>query len=87
MIANREQAAFMLASGMEEISPLWFGRSPVALKEFLLEARKQYIERGGRRTLIYRGIARADSVEPERIAIDEVLISDGKYSAWQFYYK
>ncbi|KAI1192946.1 BCS1 N terminal-domain-containing protein [Nemania serpens] len=54
--ANREQNSFMLVSEREEISISCFGRNPWILKELLLEAREQYMEKDKQKTQIYRGV-------------------------------
>jgi len=62
--ANRETGGHMMVSEKEEISISCFGRNPAILKELLLEAREQYMERDEKKTLIYRGTTRAGSTEP-----------------------
>ncbi|KAJ1327965.1 mitochondrial chaperone BCS1 [Microdochium nivale] len=62
--ANRETGGHMMVSEKEEISISCFGRNPAVLKELLLEAREQYMQRDEKKTLIYRGATRAGSTEP-----------------------
>ncbi|KAI1124231.1 BCS1 N terminal-domain-containing protein [Nemania abortiva] len=62
--ANREQNSHMLVSEREEISISCFGRNPWVLKELLLEARQQYMERDEHKTQIYRGTTRVLSSDP-----------------------
>lgn len=62
--ANRETGGYMMVSEKEEISISCFGRNPAVLKELLLEAREQYMERDEKKTLIYRGTTRAGATEP-----------------------
>ncbi|KAH7027878.1 BCS1 N terminal-domain-containing protein [Microdochium trichocladiopsis] len=62
--SNRETGGYMMVSEKEEISISCFGRNPAILKELLLEAREQYMERDEKKTLIYRGTTRAGSTEP-----------------------
>lgn len=62
---GRDQGGgFFLASEKEEISVSCFGRDPWALKELLLEARAQFMQRDEAKTLIYRGMVRAGSTDP-----------------------
>ncbi|KAI1116460.1 BCS1 N terminal-domain-containing protein [Nemania sp. NC0429] len=62
--SNRHQTSYMLASEREEISISCFGRNPWVLKELLLEAREQYLERDQHKTQIYRGVIRQLHAEP-----------------------
>ncbi|SPO02663.1 related to BCS1 protein precursor [Cephalotrichum gorgonifer] len=61
---NREQGGYVPASEREEISISCFGRSPWVLKELLLEARAEYIQKDVKNTLIYRGTCKGISSEP-----------------------
>ncbi|CAJ2505303.1 Uu.00g126970.m01.CDS01 [Anthostomella pinea] len=61
---NRESNSYMLVSEREEISLSCLGRDPWILKELLLEARQQYIEKDEQKTLIYRGTTKSQSAEP-----------------------
>lgn len=63
--SNREQNSYMLVSEREEISLCCFGRDPWILKELLLEARQQYIEKDEQKTLIYRGTTKSGSTDPQ----------------------
>ncbi|KUI69495.1 putative mitochondrial chaperone BCS1-B [Cytospora mali] len=59
---NRDQQG--TASEREEISISCFGRDPGVLKELLLEARAQFIQRDEHKTLIYRGTVAAGGYCP-----------------------
>ncbi|ROW03527.1 hypothetical protein VSDG_01441 [Cytospora chrysosperma] len=61
---NRDQQGFMMVSEREEISISCFGRNPGVLKELLLEARAQFMQRDEHKTLIYRGTVPAGSTSP-----------------------
>ncbi|ROW08482.1 hypothetical protein VMCG_03026 [Cytospora schulzeri] len=61
---NRDQQGFMMVSEREEISISCFGRDPGVLKELLLEARAQFVQRDEHKTLIYRGTVPAGTTSP-----------------------
>lgn len=61
---NHDQQGFMMVSEREEISISCFGRNPGVLKELLLEARAQFIQRDEHKTLIYRGTVPAGTTTP-----------------------
>lgn len=61
---NQQQPSFLTASEREEISISCFGRSPWILKQLLLEARAEYLQKDTKKTMIYRGGTRAGSTEP-----------------------
>lgn len=63
-ICNRNQGSFMLVSEREEISISCLGRNPWVLKELLLEAREQYLEKDKQNTQIYRGVLRPTTNDP-----------------------
>ncbi|KAL2755878.1 hypothetical protein ACRALDRAFT_1064106 [Sodiomyces alcalophilus JCM 7366] len=52
------------ASETEEISLSCFGRSPLILKQLLLEARREHLKKDAKRTMIYRGTTRSNWSEP-----------------------
>ncbi|KAI8958354.1 BCS1 N terminal-domain-containing protein [Daldinia sp. FL1419] len=62
--SNREQNSFMHVSQREEMSISCFGRNPWILKELLLDARQQYLQKDERKTQIYRGTLKPGSTEP-----------------------
>lgn len=59
-----DQQGILAISQREEISISCFGRGPSVLKELLLEARMQYLQRDEHKTLIYRGTRPAGSMSP-----------------------
>ncbi|KAI1211315.1 BCS1 N terminal-domain-containing protein [Annulohypoxylon truncatum] len=61
--AKEQQKGWQLVSQCEEISISCFGRDPWILKELLLEARQQYMQKDEHKTLIYRGTLKPGSME------------------------